>query len=183
VAARSEGGFTYLTKQMGPHGKDGRSAVRLSQGQTFEEGRGRTGWRTQGTGFGHKHPGGHNTLDDLCSRYGVDRSHRTKHTTPIANPSAERIGEPDMPPRFWNRFRFPPPTVRGSLMVTRRVCSDFERSYLESRSTSSSAAVGPLNLPYRFFGFDSAISEVVNYAKKVDTWRSDRRRCRGCRRS
>jgi hypothetical protein len=27
-----------------------------------------------------------------------------------------------------------------------------------------------LNLPYRFFGFDSAISEVVNYAKKVDTW-------------
>jgi hypothetical protein len=27
-----------------------------------------------------------------------------------------------------------------------------------------------LNLPYRFFGFDSAISEVVNYAKKVDEW-------------
>src|SRR2546426_2673950 len=27
-----------------------------------------------------------------------------------------------------------------------------------------------LNLPYRFFGFDSAISEVVNYAKKVDQW-------------
>ena len=27
-----------------------------------------------------------------------------------------------------------------------------------------------LNLPYRFFGFDSAISEVVNYAKKVDAW-------------
>ena len=27
-----------------------------------------------------------------------------------------------------------------------------------------------LGLPYRFFGFDSAISEVVNYAKKVDTW-------------
>jgi succinyl-CoA synthetase beta subunit len=27
-----------------------------------------------------------------------------------------------------------------------------------------------LNLPYRFFGFDSAISEVVNYAKKMDTW-------------
>jgi DNA polymerase-3 subunit epsilon len=26
-----------------------------------------------------KHPGGHNTLDDLCSRYGVDRSHRTQH--------------------------------------------------------------------------------------------------------
>ncbi len=25
-----------------------------------------------------------------------------------------------------------------------------------------------LGLPYRFFGFDSAISEVVNYAKKVD---------------
>ena len=23
-----------------------------------------------------------------------------------------------------------------------------------------------LNLPYRFFGFDSAISEVVNYAKE-----------------
>ena len=27
-----------------------------------------------------------------------------------------------------------------------------------------------LSLPYRFFGFDSAISEVVNYAKKVDAW-------------
>jgi succinyl-CoA synthetase beta subunit len=27
-----------------------------------------------------------------------------------------------------------------------------------------------LSLPYRFFGFDSAISEVVNYAQKVDEW-------------
>ena len=27
-----------------------------------------------------------------------------------------------------------------------------------------------LGLPYRFFGFDSAISEVVNYAKDVDSW-------------
>src|SRR5215468_636674 len=27
-----------------------------------------------------------------------------------------------------------------------------------------------LGLPYRFFGFDSAISEVVNYAKRVDAW-------------
>jgi len=27
-----------------------------------------------------------------------------------------------------------------------------------------------LGLPYRFFGFDSAISEVVNYAKKIDAW-------------
>jgi succinyl-CoA synthetase beta subunit len=27
-----------------------------------------------------------------------------------------------------------------------------------------------LGLPYRFFGFDSAISEVVNYAKEVDHW-------------
>ena len=27
-----------------------------------------------------------------------------------------------------------------------------------------------LGLPYRFFGFDSAISEVVNYAKRVDQW-------------
>lgn len=27
-----------------------------------------------------------------------------------------------------------------------------------------------LGLPYRFFGFDSAISEVVNYAKEVDLW-------------
>jgi hypothetical protein len=31
-------------------------------------------------------------------------------------------------------------------------------------------ACDSLNLPYRFFGFDSAISEVVNYAKKVDEW-------------
>jgi len=27
-----------------------------------------------------------------------------------------------------------------------------------------------LGLPYRFFGFDSAISEVVNYAREVDAW-------------
>jgi succinyl-CoA synthetase beta subunit len=27
-----------------------------------------------------------------------------------------------------------------------------------------------LGLPYRFFGFDSAISEVVNYAKNIDAW-------------
>jgi succinyl-CoA synthetase beta subunit len=27
-----------------------------------------------------------------------------------------------------------------------------------------------LGLPYRFFGFDSAISEVVNYAKEIDAW-------------
>ena len=31
-------------------------------------------------------------------------------------------------------------------------------------------ACDALGLPYRFFGFDSAISEVVNYAKKVDDW-------------
>ena len=30
-----------------------------------------------------------------------------------------------------------------------------------------------LGLPYRFFGFDSAISEVVNYAKAVDLWMRD----------
>jgi hypothetical protein len=30
-----------------------------------------------------------------------------------------------------------------------------------------------LGVPYRFFGFDSAISEVVNYAKEVDTWMRD----------
>ena len=27
-----------------------------------------------------------------------------------------------------------------------------------------------LGVPYRFFGFDSAISEVVNYARKIDGW-------------
>jgi succinyl-CoA synthetase beta subunit len=27
-----------------------------------------------------------------------------------------------------------------------------------------------LGLPYRFFGFDSAISEVVNYAREIDAW-------------
>jgi succinyl-CoA synthetase beta subunit len=27
-----------------------------------------------------------------------------------------------------------------------------------------------LGLPYRFFGFDSAISEVVDYARRVDSW-------------
>ena len=30
-----------------------------------------------------------------------------------------------------------------------------------------------LGLPYRFFGFDSAISEVVAYAKQVDQWMRD----------
>ena len=30
-----------------------------------------------------------------------------------------------------------------------------------------------LGMPYRFFGFDSAISEVVNHAKKVDLWMRD----------
>ena len=30
--------------------------------------------------------------------------------------------------------------------------------------------VEALGLPYRFFGFDSAISEVVNYAQAVDRW-------------
>jgi hypothetical protein len=30
--------------------------------------------------------------------------------------------------------------------------------------------VESLGLPYRFFGFDSAMSEVVNYALKVDQW-------------
>ncbi|MEM1389225.1 MAG: ATP-grasp domain-containing protein [Pseudomonadota bacterium] len=34
-----------------------------------------------------------------------------------------------------------------------------------------------LGVPYRFFGFDSAISEVVNYAKGIDTWmRADGRK-------
>jgi hypothetical protein len=52
------------------------------------------------------------------------------------------------------------------------------------RCTSWSAAAGrtwcaawalrdtceALGLPYRFFGFDSAMSEVVQYAKRVDAW-------------
>jgi hypothetical protein len=29
-----------------------------------------------------------------------------------------------------------------------------------------------LGLPYRLFGFDSDMSEVVNYAKRVDAWMS-----------
>src|SRR6478609_6731618 len=31
-------------------------------------------------------------------------------------------------------------------------------------------ACDSVGVPYRFFGFDSAISEVVNYAKKIDEW-------------
>jgi len=31
-------------------------------------------------------------------------------------------------------------------------------------------ACDSLGIPYRFFGFDSALSEVVNYAKAVDEW-------------
>jgi hypothetical protein len=27
-----------------------------------------------------------------------------------------------------------------------------------------------LGLPYRLFGFDSAMSEVVDYARRVDAW-------------
>jgi hypothetical protein len=27
-----------------------------------------------------------------------------------------------------------------------------------------------LGIPYRMFGYDSAISEVVNYARDIDTW-------------
>jgi hypothetical protein len=30
--------------------------------------------------------------------------------------------------------------------------------------------VEALGLPYRFFGFDSAMSEVVNYALAADRW-------------
>ena len=30
--------------------------------------------------------------------------------------------------------------------------------------------VQALGLPYRFFGFDSAMSEVVNYALAADRW-------------
>ena len=32
------------------------------------------------------------------------------------------------------------------------------------------ATLDTLGLPYRFFGFDSAISEVVNYVRRVDSW-------------
>ncbi len=31
-------------------------------------------------------------------------------------------------------------------------------------------ACDSLGVPYRFFGFDSAISEIVNYAQRVDAW-------------
>jgi hypothetical protein len=30
-----------------------------------------------------------------------------------------------------------------------------------------------LRIPYRIFGFDSDMSEVVNYAKSVDAWMKD----------
>ena len=32
------------------------------------------------------------------------------------------------------------------------------------------ATLASLGLPYRFFGFDSAISEVVSYARRIDAW-------------
>lgn len=35
---------------------------------------------------------------------------------------------------------------------------------------SLTETLASLGLPYRFFGFDSAISEVVNYARQVDAW-------------
>lgn len=34
-------------------------------------------------------------------------------------------------------------------------------------------ALDSLGVPYRFFGFDSAISEVVNYARRIDSWMRD----------
>jgi DNA polymerase III subunit epsilon len=37
------------------------------------------------------HPGGHNTLDDLCSRYGVDRSRRSKHGALLDAQAAPRL--------------------------------------------------------------------------------------------
>jgi hypothetical protein len=35
-----------------------------------------------------------------------------------------------------------------------------------------------LGLPYRFFGFDSALSEVINYAMDIDTWMAREGRAR-----
>jgi hypothetical protein len=43
--------------------------------------------------------------------------------------------------RFWNRFRFQRPTVRGSCMVTRRSCSDFERSCFNSGNIPLSSPI------------------------------------------
>ena len=39
---------------------------------------------------------------------------------------------------------------------------------LVRRMRAVSDTLNSLGAPYRFFGFDSAIPEVVNYAKKVD---------------
>ena len=67
-------------------------------------------------------------------------------------------------------------------------CANISRHTDRCHSTSVAGRGGPnlvrgfgnladtldsLGLPYRFFGFDSAISEVVNYAKQVDQWMRD----------
>jgi hypothetical protein len=50
-------------------------------------------------------------------------------------------------------------------VVVGRGCPNLVR-----RTSALAETCDALGLPYRFFGFDSAISEVVNYAQKVNAW-------------
>jgi DNA polymerase III subunit epsilon len=66
-----------------------------------------------------KHPGGHSTLDDLCSRYGVDRCRRTQHGALL---DAELLA-----------------AVYGELITTRQATLEFEA--IESAPASVHAIV------------------------------------------
>ena len=50
------------------------------------------------------------------------------------------------------------------------VAAAVEDTYDPHNAAATLRTCEALGLPDRFFGFDSAISEVVNYAKKVDLW-------------
>jgi hypothetical protein len=68
-----------------------------------------------------KHPGGHNTLDDLCSRYGVDRSRRTRAVArrrsysprSMSSWSASAKRRCSLPRSRWRRLTFRQSSGRG----------------------------------------------------------------------
>ena len=71
-----------------------------------------------------KHPGGSNRLDDLCARYGIDNSRRTKHgalldAELLAEVYVELIGARQAQPRPCRRRR----SALGDTRVPRSSCA------------------------------------------------------------
>jgi DNA polymerase III subunit epsilon len=83
-----------------------------------------------------KHPGGHNTLDDLCSRYGVDRSLRTQHSALL---DAELLG-----------------AVYVELSTTRQAELELESLASETSNIRTIVRVRPRPLPPRVSSADRA---------------------------